>query len=327
MIDKWKKAVDNNKVFGALLTDLSKAFDCICHNLLVAKLNAYGLSLPALKMIQDYLQNRKQRTKIGSSYSSWEDITSGIPQGSILGTLLLNIFLRDLFHEYQNNYFANSADDTTPYVAGDNTTEVLANLSNLAQKLLTWFANDKMKANHDKYHLLLSTQESFNIQIENFTIKSSKVKKLLGINFDKNLNVESICQKANRKLNALARIASYMELPKGRILMNASFKTQFNYCPAIWMFHSSTLNKKNNRLNERCLRIIYDDKLSNFEELLHKDNSASIHHNNTHALAIEMYKVVNGTSPEIMNEVFKQRSNSHYDLRHTSQFFVCATSI
>ena len=70
MIDKWKKAIYSNKAFGALLTDLSKAFDCICHDLLVAKLRTYGLSLNALKMIQDYLLNQKQRTKIGSSYST-----------------------------------------------------------------------------------------------------------------------------------------------------------------------------------------------------------------------------------------------------------------
>ena len=80
-----------------------------------------------------------------------------------------------------------------------------------------------------------------------------------------------------------------MRLPKRCILMNAFFKSQFNYCPAIWMYHSRVLNNKINRLNERCLRIIYNDKISNFEELLHKDNSVSIHHNNIHALAIEWY--------------------------------------
>ena len=69
MINKWKKAVDSNKVFEAVPTDLSKAFDFICHDLLIAKLNVYGLSLPALKLIKDYLQNRKQRTKIESFYS------------------------------------------------------------------------------------------------------------------------------------------------------------------------------------------------------------------------------------------------------------------
>ena len=124
--------------------------------------------------------------------------------------------------------------------------------------------------------------------------------------------IESICQKANRKLNALIRTANYMELPKRRIVMNAVFKSQFNYCPAIWMFHSRALNNKINRLHERFLRVIYNDKLSNFVELLHKDNSASINHNNIHALAKEMYKVVNGMSPEIINEVFKHKSNSHY---------------
>ena len=68
--------------------------------------------------------------------------------------------------------------------------------------------------------------------------------------------VGGICQKANRKLNALIRTANYMELPKRRILMNACFKSQFNYCPAIWMFHSRTLNNKINRLHERFLRVI-----------------------------------------------------------------------
>ena len=80
-----------------------------------------------------------------------------------------------------------------------------------------------------------------------------------------------------------------MELPKRRILMNAFFKSQFNYCPAIWMFHNCTLSNKINRLHESCLRIIYNNKLSNFEELLHKDNSVSINHSNIHALALEMY--------------------------------------
>ena len=182
MIDKWKKAVDNHKVSGAVLTNLSKAFDCICHDLLIAKLNTYELSLPALKLIPDYLQNRKQRTKIGSIYIDWEDIISGIPKGSIIGPLLFNIFLCDLFLENEISYFANYADDTTPYSVGSTTTGVLENLPGITKKLFAWFANNQMKASN-KCHLLLSSPgDSAFIQIENLTIKYSKVKKkLLGV--------------------------------------------------------------------------------------------------------------------------------------------------
>ena len=108
-----EKAVSNIKIFGGVFTGLWQTFDYNCHDLLKAKLN-----VSVLKLIKDYLQNRKQRTKIGSSYSDREDITSGVPQGSILVLLLFNIFLCDLFLEDENNYVESYAYDTTPYFVG-----------------------------------------------------------------------------------------------------------------------------------------------------------------------------------------------------------------
>ena len=104
-------------------------------------------------------------------------------------------------------------------------------------------------------------------------------------------HVSDMCKKANRKINALARIAPFININKRRILMNSFFRSQFNYCPLIWMCHSRTNNRKINRLHERCLRIIYG-KQSSFIKLLEKDNFVSIHQRNLQILAIEMFKVV-----------------------------------
>ena len=97
MFEKWKCATDNKKSFGALLTDLPKAFDCLSHELLIAKLNVYGFNMSALRFVHSYLKSSMQRTKINSEYTYWEEIMFGVPQGSILGPLLFNIFLCDLF--------------------------------------------------------------------------------------------------------------------------------------------------------------------------------------------------------------------------------------
>ena len=95
MLEKWKNVVDKGKVFGALLTDLSKAFDCLPHELIITKLNGYGFKLPALKLMHSYLSHRKQRTKGNHAYSSWDEILFGVPQGSKIKPVLFNIFLSD----------------------------------------------------------------------------------------------------------------------------------------------------------------------------------------------------------------------------------------
>ena len=102
--------------------------------------------------------------------------------------------------------------------------------------------------------------------------------------------------------------------------MKTFFNSQFSCCPLVWMCHSRASNNKINRLHERCLRLIYNDKQWTFEELLEKDDSVSIHIKNLQTLAIDMYKVMNGSSAEIMKEIFRIREENGYTLRHQNTF-------
>ena len=114
MIKKFKEAIDRGNEFGALLTDLSKAFDCINHPYLIAKLYNYGVSPLSINMIFSYLSNRTHRTKINECFSERSRTEHGVPQGSILGPFIFNIDFIDLFYECEESNIAIYADDTTP---------------------------------------------------------------------------------------------------------------------------------------------------------------------------------------------------------------------
>ena len=166
----------------------------------------------------------------------------------------------------QNVDFASYADGNTIYDAGDNIDEVIFSLQ--------WFADNQMKTNEDKCHLIVSTNELTEIQIGDFSIKNSASEKLLGVNIDSKLNfdchVNLLCNKANKKLRALARVTPYMTLGKQKIAMNSFFNAQFNYCPLNLMLYSRKNDNKIKHLHERCLRLIYSDKKSSYENLLEK---------------------------------------------------------
>ena len=192
MLETKKKAGDNKKAFGGLLKDLSEAFDCLSNDLLIAKLHAYGLDLASLNIPQDYFTNRKQRTKVNLFCSYWEKILSGVPQDSILGPLLFNIFMCDMFLILKTTSFTGYADDNNPSVIRGNINNTIKALEDIGGNLIKWFSDNQMKLNTSKYNVLLNSQGPNTININN-----SSCEMLLGITFDYELkfrnHIDDIC--------------------------------------------------------------------------------------------------------------------------------------
>ena len=184
------------------MTDLSKVFDCVPHDLIIDKLEAYGFHIDTLKLIHDYLSNTKQRVKINDGYSSWKLMFYSVPQGSILGPSSFNIHLCDMFYLLED--FASYADDITIYTVNAKKESIISVLETYSSLLFGWFNNNFMKANSDKSHHIMSCTEASTAVIDGLPIDSSKTEVFLGITIDHELKfddyVNYLYKKASLKL-------------------------------------------------------------------------------------------------------------------------------
>ena len=292
--------------------DLSKAYNCLPHDLLRAKLSAYGFEDYGTSLISDYLSKRYQRVKIGSIFSSYLEILRGVPQGSILGPTLFNIFLNDLIFFIQETEVCNFADDTTIYSCSLNNKEAAHKLSTDTYIVLNWFKVNSMVANPNKFQIMFLRSKIDNSKItfaiENKQIKCKREVKLLGITIDEKLtftrHIANICSLRNNRSRALTRIRRFLLTEQKKYLFHTYIMSVFKYCPLIWMFCNKTANNQISKIHKHTLHLVYEMEDANFEGLLLKDNLGNVHENNIRMLLIEIYKSINNLSPPIMKDFF-----------------------
>lgn len=308
LIEDWKGNLDRNIKTGIVFNDLSKAFDVIDHNLLLAKLRAYGLSDISLKLIRSYLSDRKQFVKIGNCKSANTEMKVGVPQGSVLGPTFFNIFFNDIFYFIQKCTLTAYADDSQIFAANKELDLIKTDLTFDLSKMKHWFDNNYMQINPSKAKALVlarSNSQVLSIPFDNTIINHIQDEpiKLLGVWLDQNLNfhkhIAEVCKSLSKQLAVLRRIQNIVQLSTKLLLYYTHFLSHLNYCSVVWHFCYKSDAKKLEKVNHRALSFVFNDYKSSYEELLSKNNLFSLEEYRIRNILIYVFKSQTGFAPSI----------------------------
>ena len=330
LTEEWRQHLDQNEVVGALLIDLSKAFDCLPHDLLIAKLDAYGFVKETIYLLFSYLTKRKQGVKIKDNTSDFLEIISGVPQGSILGPILFNIFLNDMLMFTTTTNPNNYADDNTLSASENNVNDLITTLEKGGEEAIDWLSKNKMIPNPDKFKAIIlkkdrSDTSNMNLKIDNQEIKTASSVELIGIKLDNKLSfkehISDLCKAAGAKLNAIKRLGNKLDQKERKLLIDAHVISYFNCCSTVWHFCGKVEIHKMEKLHERSIRFIYNEYNMEYFQLLKNQNLKTLYNQRVNTMCCEIYKTKHNLNAGYMKDLLSERP-SNYPSRKQNDFYI-----
>ena len=263
-VDDWRRALDQDKITGTIMIDLSKAFDSIDHQLLLEKLEAYGVAGKEKMWFREYLSGRKQQVSVNGVKSSWNEVKLGVPQGSILGPLLFTMFVNDLPDVLDSCSVNLYADDTMIYYSHRDPQQVKEVLERELEAIMMWIQQNHLRMNVAKTHLLVFSRrhrrkevEEFTIQHRGASIKPRSEVKYLGVVVDEDLTWRKHLQEVRKKcligLSQLRQISQFLPMKTRKTLYNALVLPHLDYCCVVWHECGATQSERIERLQNNIM--------------------------------------------------------------------------
>ena len=340
LLDKITKAIDMGDYFVGIFIDLSKAFDTVNHDILLQKIEHYGIRGKIFHWIKNYLTNRKQFVEYNNHKSTMQNISCGVPQGSILGPLLFLLYINDLPQVSSQLSTIMFADDTNMFMQHSDLKFLEHTVNMQLEQVVKWLSINKLSLNVKKTHVMLFTKKhvianesALNIMIGKEVVQLVMKTKFLGVIVDQKLtwqdHINMLCNKIAKGIGILKKVKHKLDR---KTLINLYYTFIFpylTYCNIIWGNAAKVHINRLLVLQKRTLRLIYNvDVRQSSKQLFHNANIMNVYELNIYSICMFMFKHWKGLLPSSFVNVFKRRFMVHTcntRSSHTYELILCRT--